>query len=382
MRIILHVDMDAFYASIEQRERPELRGEPVIVGGSRERGVVATCSYEARPYGVHSAQPMSEALEKCPDAVVVEPRMSLYAEVSREIMEILGNYTPVVEKLSLDEAFLDMSGSRRLFGQPREMAAQIRADIQEETDLTASVGIAKNKFLAKLASDLDKPDGVTEIPRGSERDYIAPMDVGKIWGVGPKAKQTLNELGLETIGDVAEADEGWLRGELGNFAGHIQSLARGEDDRPVVADSQQKSVGSEGTLRENIRGASEVADQLRSHCQTVARELRKKELKARGVRVKVRYDDTFSLATRQVKLPTAADDSKTLFETAKTRLSELDLTRPIRLVGAAAYDLVDADEAVQADLFASSTADQESELEHTLDAIREKFGDKIGRGDG
>lgn len=382
MRIILHVDMDAFYASIEQRERPELRGEPVIVGGSRERGVVATCSYEARPYGVHSAQPMSEALEKCPDAVVVEPRMSLYAEVSREIMEILGNYTPVVEKLSLDEAFLDMSGSRRLFGQPREMAAQIRADIQEETDLTASVGIAKNKFLAKLASDLDKPDGVTEIPRGSERDYIAPMDVGKIWGVGPKAKQTLNELGLETIGDVAEADEAWLRGELGNFAGHIQSLARGEDDRPVVADSQQKSVGSEGTLRENIRGASEVADQLRSHCQTVARELRKKELKARGVRVKVRYDDTFSLATRQVKLPTAADDSKTLFETAKTRLSELDLTRPIRLVGAAAYDLVDADEAVQADLFASSTADQESELEHTLDAIREKFGDKIGRGDG
>jgi DNA polymerase-4 len=382
MRIILHVDMDAFYASIEQRERPELRGEPVIVGGSRERGVVATCSYEARPYGVHSAQPMSEALEKCPDAVVVEPRMSLYAEVSREIMEILGNYTPVVEKLSLDEAFLDMSGSRRLFGEPREMAAQIRADIEEETDLTASVGIAKNKFLAKLASDLDKPDGVTDVPRGSERDYIAPMDVGKIWGVGPKAKQTLNELGLETIGDVAEADEAWLRGELGNFAGHIQSLARGEDDRPVVADSQQKSVGSEGTLRENIRGASAVADQLRGHCQTVARELRKKELKARGVRVKVRYDDTFSLATRQVKLPTAADDSKTLYQTAKTRLSELDLTRPIRLVGAAAYDLVDAGEAVQADLFASSTADQESELEHTLDAIREKFGDKIGRGDG
>jgi DNA polymerase-4 len=262
------------------------------------------------------------------------------------------------------------------------MAAQIRADIEEETDLTASVGIAKNKFLAKLASDLDKPDGVTDVPRGSERDYIAPMDVGKIWGVGPKAKQTLNELGLETIGDVAEADEAWLRGELGNFAGHIQSLARGEDDRPVVADSQQKSVGSEGTLRENIRGASAVADQLRGHCQTVARELRKKELKARGVRVKVRYDDTFSLATRQVKLPTAADDSKTLYQTAKTRLSELDLTRPIRLVGAAAYDLVDAGEAVQADLFASSTADQESELEHTLDAIREKFGDKIGRGDG
>ena len=381
MRIILHVDMDAFYASIEQRERPELRGEPVIVGGSRERGVVATCSYQARPYGVHSAQPMSEALERCPDAVVVEPRMSLYAEVSSEIMEILGNYTPLVEKLSLDEAFLDMSGSRRLFGEPREMAAQIRADIHQETDLTASVGIAKNKFLAKLASDLDKPDGVTEIPRGSEREYIAPMDVGKIWGVGPKAKQTLNELGLETIGDVADADEAWLRSELGNFAGHIQSLARGEDERPVVADSEQKSVGSEGTLRENISGPGPVADQLRGHCQTVARELRKKELKARGVRVKVRYDDTFSLATRQVKLPTAADDSKTLFETAKTRLSELDLSRPIRLVGAAAYDLIDVDQAVQADLFASSSADQESELEHTLDAIREKFGDKIGRGE-
>lgn len=379
-RIILHVDMDAFYASVEQRDNPELRGIPLIVGGSKKRGVVTTCSYEARPYGVHSAQPMAEALRRCPDATVVRPRMSHYAEVSREIMGILGDFSPLVEKLSLDEAFLDMTGAERLFGEPREMAEQIRAAIEVATELTASVGIAKNKFLAKLASDINKPDGICEVPRGRERAFIAPMPVDRIWGVGPKASRRLKGLGLETIDDVASAETGWLREELGNFADHIQSLARAEDDRPVVADSEQKSVGSEGTLSENITGRQAVARHLRRHSQEVARALRKKELKARGVRVKLRYDDTFALATRQHPLPVPCDDSRTLYETGLTRLELLDLERPIRLVGIAGYDLVDASQAVQADLFASEDADKDSELEHTLDAIRDRFGDVIARG--
>ena len=381
MRIILHVDMDAFYASIEQRDHPELRGEPVIVGGDEERGVVSTCSYEARPAGVHSAMPMSRALRLCPEAIVMPVRMSHYSEVSTQIMEVLGEFSPAVEPLSLDEAFVDMTGSEKLFGEPEEMAASIRERIHEETSLTASIGIAENKFLAKLASDLNKPDGVTRIPHGEAAEFIAPMEVERIWGVGPKAAESLRELGLETIGEVAAANSGWLRDQLGNFAEHVQPLARGIDPRPVVSESQRKSVGSERTLGENITGEEAVRDQLRGRCREVARELRRKELEARGIRVKLRYDDTFKLATRQTELPMACDDSKTLFETACTRLALLDLTRPIRLVGAAAYDLVEEGEAVQVDLFASESSEKASSLEHTIDEIRERFGDKISRGD-
>ena len=381
MRIILHVDMDAFYASIEQRDNAELRGKPVIVGGSEKRGVVATCSYEARPYGVHSAMPMARALRLCPDAIVVPVRMSTYVEESGKIMTILGEFSPAIEKLSLDEAFLDMTGAEKLFGEPEEMARQIRKRIYEETNLTASIGIAKNKFLAKLASDLNKPDGVARIPHGEEAETIAPMDIERIWGVGPKAAGKLRSLGLETIGDIAAANSDWLRDKLGNFAEHVQSLARGLDSRPVVSESNRKSVGSERTLEENITGFDAVADQLRRRCEEVARVLRKKELKARGIRLKVRYDDTFELATRQTALPQACDDSKTLFGTARTRLDLIDLDRPIRLVGAAAYDLAEEDEATQVDLFASDAAEESSQLEHTIDEIRDRFGDKIHRGE-
>lgn len=379
MRIILHVDMDAFYASIEQRDRPELRGEPVIVGGSEKRGVVATCSYEARPYGVHSAQPMTEALRRCPDAIVVSTRMSHYSETSARIMDLLRDFSPKVEKLSLDEAFLDMTGAERLFGPPREMAAKIREAIAEETDLTASIGIAENKFLAKLASDLNKPDGVAHIPPGEGAETIAPMGLEAIWGVGPKAAEQLRELGLETVGDVAAAETGWLLEELGDFAAHLQQLARGNDPREVVAESERKSVGSERTHSENLRGRESVATALRARCEEVARHLRDKDLKAGGVRVKVRYDDTFKLKTRQTELPVACDDSRTLFETAQTRLELLDLQRPIRLVGAAAYDLIEEGDAVQGDLFAEEAAEETSRLEHTMDDIRDRFGSKITR---
>lgn len=381
MRLIFHVDMDAFYASVEQRDRPELRGRPVIVGGGKKRGVVAAASYEVREFGVHSAMPMARALRKCPDAVVIKPRMAHYAAASKKLMGVLVNYSPLVEPLSLDEAFLDMTGTEKLFGTPLETAQALKRDIFEATDgLTCSVGIAPNKYLAKIASDLDKPDGITFIRHGTERETLAPMSIRKIWGVGKKTAKKLEARMLHTIGDIAEADFVKLAGIVGErSARHLKQLARGEDDRPVVADRERKSVGAEITLSEDIRGRAQIERQLRAQCERVARELRKKNLRAESARVKLRYSKTFRLKTRQGPMPTAADDSRTLFETTRRLLDDLELDEPIRLVGAAAFDLIAEDDTVQLALF-DGERKQNATLEKTLDAIRDKFGDKIGRG--
>lgn len=381
MRWIFHVDMDAFYASIEQRDDPELRGKPVIVGGTRRRGVVAAASYEVREYGVHSAMPMTRALARCPDAVVLPPRIDYYGEVSAQLMAVLGRYSPQVEPLSLDEAFLDMTGTENLFGPPRDAAQSIKDDIAEATGgLTSSVGIAPNKFLAKLASDLDKPDGITRIDHGEESRFIAPLPIRKIWGVGEKTASRMHEHGFQTIGDVAATDPRELVRLFGdNFGRHLHQLSRGLDEREVTGGTGRKSVGSETTLSYDIAGRGAVERVLRKRCETVARHLRGKDLRARAVRVKVRYTETFSLQTRQGPLPQAADDSRTLFETACELLDGLDLDQPIRLVGAAGFDLVGADDARQLSLF-GQPSEKSSRLEHTLDEIREKFGDKIRRG--
>ena len=380
-RVIFHVDMDAFYAAIEQRDNPELRGKPVIVGGSQKRGVVSTCSYEAREYGVHSAMPGAKAARLCPDAIFVKVRMSHYASISQTIMGILGTFSPEDQQLSLDEAFLDMTGTERLFGTPMETAHKIKQTVFEQTQLTCSVGIATNKFLAKLASDLDKPDGITVIPPGEERSYIADLDIRKIWGVGPKAGGKLRRLGFNKIGEIARADIEQLTAGLGRgFAEHIRKLARGEDERPVVSDTGRKSVGSERTLGENITGRKPVEKHLRRQIENVTRTLRKKGIRAGGVRVKVRYDGTFKLATRQGSLPTPADDSVTLVDKAFALLDTLDLDRPIRLVGAAAFDLREDDSAAQLDMFATDKAVERSNLERTIDEIEDRFGMRVMRG--
>jgi DNA polymerase IV len=381
MRLIFHVDMDAFYASVEQRDRPELRGQPVIVGGGKKRGVVAAASYEVREFGVHSAMPMARAMRLCPQAVVIRPRMAHYAEASQEIMAVLDDYSPLVEPLSLDEAFLDMTGTKGLFGEPLEAAGAIKADIAEATGgLSCSVGIAPNKFLAKLASDLDKPDGITFIVHGSERKTLAPMSVRKIWGVGDKTAKKLESRGLHTIGDIDAADLVRLSDIVGErSARRLKRLARGEDDRPVVSDRERKSVGAEVTLTEDIRGRRQVEKHLREQCERVARALRKKGLRAESARVKVRYTETFQLRTRQGPLPAPCDDSRTLFATTRRLLDSLELDAPIRLVGAAAFDLVGEDDVVQLGLFGKERKEN-THLEKTLDAIRDKFGDKIGRG--
>jgi DNA polymerase IV len=379
-RIVLHVDMDAFYAAIEQRDEPRLRGKPVIVGGPSRRGVVSTASYEARPFGVHSAMPMSRALALCPNAIVVTPRMGRYLEVSEQVMATLDDFSPLVEPLSLDEAFLDMTGSERLFGPPEAMADAIRKAIVARTGLTASVGAAANKFLAKLASDLNKPDGVTIVPRGREAEFIAPLPVRRLWGVGPKSAERIAKLGLRTIGDVARAELGWLRRRLGaSYAEHLWALANARDDRPVDASGERKSLGSETTLEWDVRGRNAVEPILRRQCERVARGLRETRLVAGGVRVKLRYSRGFVLATRQAKLDAPADDSRSLFTRAAELLERLDLDAPIRLVGAAAFDLAAAG-AGQAPLFAER-ATKDGNRERAMDEIRARFGDKIDYAD-
>lgn len=386
-RVILHVDMDAFYASIEQRDRPELRGKPVIVGSESRRGVVSTASYEARPFGVGSAMPMVRALQLCPQAIVVPVRMSVYAEVSRQVMEVLDGFSPDVEPLSLDEAFLDMTGAEGLFGEPEAMGLKLKKAVFDRTQLTCSVGVAKNKFLAKLASDLRKPDGVTVIPFGEEAAFLAPLSVTKLWGVGPKTAARLERLGLRTIGDIASADPDWLVERLGKSQGrHLHALAHAHDERPVVSDRARKSVGAEVTLEHDIRGRHDVARLLRRQCQRVAEHLRREHLIAGGLRVKIRYSQGFRLKTRQAALPTPSDDSATLVAAASELMARFDLDAPIRLVGAAAFDLSPADSRDQLSLFGDAAGGGENnerrrELEHAVDDIRARFGDKIGFGD-
>jgi DNA polymerase-4 len=380
-RIILHVDMDAFYASIEQRDEPSLRGKPVVVGGAGRRGVVATASYEARRFGVHSAMPMAQARRLCPQAVVVSPRMEAYLRTSEQIMEQLATFSPLVEPLSLDEAFLDMTGASNLFGPPDAMARQIVSAVRKQTELSCSVGIGSNKFLAKLASDLDKPGGVTWIPFDDARAFIAPLPIRKLWGVGPRAADKLERVSLSRIGDVAAADRALLDSQLGtSLGGHVHHLAHGIDDRPVVASRERKSVGAEQTLEQDIRGFDAIMGVMRKQCERVAEGLRKKQLLAAGVRVKLRYSETFRLATRQAALPRPCDDSRSLIGGAQKLLERLELDQAVRLVGAAAYDLRARDSQRQLGLFGASPADDRSEVEHTIDAIRERFGDKIEYG--
>jgi DNA polymerase-4 len=376
-RIVMHVDMDAFYAAVEVRDDPTLAGRALIVGGPRRRGVVATASYEARRFGVHSAMPMARALALCPHATVLAPRMGHYAEVSAQIMRVLAEFSPVVEPLSLDEAFLDMTGAERLFGPPEAMARAVQRAVRARTALSCSVGVACNKFLAKLASDLEKPGGLVVVPFGAEAAFVAPLPVRRLWGVGPRAAERLAAGGLGTIGEVARADSAALARAVGSALGaHVQRLARAEDDRPVTRDHARVSLGAEVTLAEDVRGRAAIEPVLRARCERVARGLRRAGLCAGGVRVKLRYSRGFRLATRQARLEHPADDSATLFATARALLERLDLRAPVRLVGVAVYALA-TERAPQLELFpppAARAARRRSALEHAVDRIRDRFG--------
>jgi len=360
--------MDAFYAAVEQRDDPRLRGKPVAVGGASRRGVVCAASYEARPFGVRSAMPMARALRLCPGLIVVPPDFTRYSAVSDEIFEVFHSFTPEVEGLSLDEAFLDVTRSQALLGTPLQQAKDIKARIRERTRLTASVGLAEVKFAAKIASELCKPDGLLEVPRGQVRDFLAPLPASRLWGVGPRTDEQLRRLGLRKIGEVASADRSFLEAQLGSMGPWLHDLANGIDDRIVEPDTEAKSIGAEETFEEDLEGEA-LLPFIHEQALRVAARLRRAGVRARSVHLKVKYAD-FRVATRQETLPAPTDDGAEIYRVATRLLQKAD-PLPVRLTGVHAGDLGAA--APQLDLF-DAEAKKRERLNKSLDAIADKFG--------
>jgi len=369
-RAILHVDMDAFYASVEQRDDPALRGRPVIVGGSARRGVVLAASYEVRPFGVRSAMPMARALQMAPDAVVVSPRHDAYADASARVFEILESVTPLVEPLSLDEAFLDVTGSQALFGAPAEIARRLRARIADEVGLPASAGIAEVKLVAKIASDLAKPNGQVEVPPGGGAAFLAPLPVSRLWGVGPKSARTLAAMDLETVGDIARRDPAALERRLGPSGRSLWEQANAIDPRPVIPDRDAKSIGAEDTFDEDLSAVDALASRIHAQALRVAHRLRHAGVRARTVQLKLKRAD-FTLVTRRATLDEATDDGQVLYRTAAALLAR-EPARPTRLTGVSAQNLVAAN-APQLGMFAPPPTAAQA-LNRALDAIADRFG--------
>ena len=375
-RTIVHADMDAFFAAVEQLDDPSLRGRPLLIGSDRPRAVVLTASYEARPFGVGSAMPMQRARRLCPQALVVPPRMERYQRVSKLVMKAFAGFSPHVEPLSLDEAFIDMTGSERLFGDPLSIGRRIKQTVYEVTGgLTASVGISATRYVAKVASGFNKPDALTVVPPDRVREWLAPMPVENLWGAGAKTAKRLRAMGFETIGQVAAADRGQLQIALGEIGGRFFELANGVDERVVLPSRTARSLGSERTLSRDIRAVSEIEPHLRAAADTVARRLRQKTAVARGVRIKLKRTD-FRLVSRQCTMDIATDVSTVLFAWARKLLRELGDVGPVRLVGLAAFDLASRDGVRQLELGAASET-KARRLETAVDAIAERFGSGI-----
>jgi DNA polymerase-4 len=375
VRTILHVDMDAFYASVEERDRPELKGKPLVVGGTSGRGVVAAASYAVRRFGVRSAMPMREALKLCPQAICVTPRMARYKEVSAQVFAIFHEFTPLVEGLSLDEAFLDLTGSERLFGNPAAIGTEIRRRIRAVTELTASVGIAPNKSLAKLASDLNKPDGLFCIGPENLHAVLDHLAVERLFGVGAKSLPAVRACGLKTFGDVARASDEQLWRAFGKHGKAMQARAAGYDERPVVADREEKSISAEETFDEDIRDAAVLERRLTALADRAAARLRAAGLSAGRVSVKIRRAD-FTTYTRQCVLEPPTQDTAAVCAGAQ-RLLRTWLAGhrhvALRLLGVGTGDL---SEVRQPDLFAAS-APRDSRLDAAIDSIRDRFGSRV-----
>lgn len=379
-RTILHVDLDAFFAAVEQRDNPLLRGKPVIVGGSVARGVVAAASYEVRQYGVHSAMPMAEALRRCPHAVVVAHRMARYAEASRQFFAILDEFSPRVEPLSLDEAFVDATGAERLLGDGPTMARAIKERVVRDLELVASVGVAPTKFVAKIASDIDKPDGLCVVAPGAVLEFLHGLPVSRLWGVGKVTRDRLAALGLCTIGDVARFPERVLRARLGESMGaHLAALSRGEDAREVEPDSERVSIGHEETFDVDLSRREDIEVLLLGQADRVAARLRRSGLRARVVQLKIKYAD-FRLVTRRRTLGDATLDGQVIARVARELMAELAVDgrhgkrHRVRLCGVSVSGLEARDAPRQLSLD-ERERERGERLGDTLDKIAARFGE-------
>lgn len=373
---IIHVDMDAFFAAIEQRDDPALKGKPVIVGGSREnRGVVSTASYEARKFGVHSAMSMAEAVRRCPNGVYLPVNMKKYRAVSRQIMEIFQRFTPEVEAISVDEAFLDISGSQKLFGPARQIGLQIKAIIRQELDLTASVGLSYNKFLAKLASDLDKPDGFYQILPEEVPQKVWPLSIRRMMGVGGKTAQLLERMGVTTIGQLAAMDVGLLEHLLGKQGTLIHQLANGIDARPVEPVRESKSVGRETTFPQDISDGYLLETVLFTLTDDVCHTLRSHGLKGKTVSIKIRYPD-FRSITRALTLDRYTASFEPVFQAVRQLMAKhYKNGTAVRLIGVTVSNLKQEQQIVeQQALFDSAAAEKYQQLNQVMDQINGKYG--------
>jgi len=374
---IIHLDMDAFYPSVEVLDNPELRGKPVIVGGSKERGVVSSASYEARKFGVHSAQPMATAMQLCPNGIVLPGRMARYQEVSQQVFEIFHIFTPMVEPLSIDEAFLDVTGSIRLFGSPIEIAKKIKQMVVDKTGLTISAGVAPSKFVAKVASDMEKPDGLTVVARDKVSEFLDPLPIKKMWGAGQVTQKALARLNIHTFKDLRLASVEVLEKEFGKHGSHMHQLAMGVDQRDVVTLHEVKSIGHEDTYSKDILDLEPAKLELLSLANRVARRMRRKGLEGKTITVKVKYSD-FKLITRSVTLHHCTNDSTEIYSNVCTLLEKTAVgKRPVRLLGISLSNLADTGSRRQLSLFdLDESNEKKKELNKTADSIIEKFGNR------
>jgi DNA polymerase-4 len=379
-RSILHVDMDAFFASVEQRDHPEYQGRPVVVGadpkGGRGRGVVAACSYEARFFGIHSALPIGRAWRLCPQAVYLRPRGARYAEVSGEVFGILHRYSDLVEPLSIDEAFLDVTGSRRLLGSAEAIGRKIKAEIRAELGLVASVGVAPNKFVAKIASDIEKPDGLVAVAADRVQGFLDPLPITRLWGVGPKTAERLRSLGMQTIGDLSHRRREDLRASLGEAGEELWLLARGVDERPVVPEGEAKSLGAETTFAEDTSDPGRIRRTLLNLCERVGSRLRRSGRVAGGLTLKFR-DEDFATSTRALPLSPPTDLTEDIYRAALALLEKTGWRgKRVRLLGVAAGRLQPRAEGAGAQLalFGDEGAGKRRRVAAVVDTLRERFG--------
>jgi DNA polymerase-4 len=382
--MILHLDMDAFYASVEEREQPALRGRPVIVGGTPQgRGVVAAANYVARQYGVHSAMPAVQAQRLCPHAVVLPSRMPLYVQESKRIRDIMARYTPLIEPLSLDEAFLDVGGSERLFGSARSIAVALKREILDEIGLVASVGVAPTKFVAKIASDFDKPDGLVCVEPHDVQEFLDDLPIGTLWGVGRATGARFAQLGVRTIGDLRQQSQNVIDALFGRQGTHLWQLAHGIDERAVIPEREAKSISHETTFNRDLAGYRELSTHLHALVEQVAARLRRAQRRAARVQIKVRFDD-FRTFSRASTFDTPTDSTRLIRIRAtellaqnvpRSRSQTEQLTTPVRLIGVGVSGFSDiAVEAAQGDLFTSAKAEPDTVVDRVVDNIRGRYG--------